>query len=82
MTVVALLWGILAILGMLLGFIPCLGAFNGLNIPVSAVGALVSLFATARAKPTSRGTAIVGLVLCLVAMTFGMFRLKLGGGVF
>lgn len=45
MQLVSLLWGILAISGMLVGFIPFLGALNWLNIPFAGVGVIVAALA-------------------------------------
>ena len=42
MQVLSLLWGILAIVGMVVGFFPCLGSLNWLNIPFAGVGIIVS----------------------------------------
>jgi hypothetical protein len=79
--VISLVWGILAIFGMVIAFTPCLGAFNWLNIPFAGCGVLFGGFAVAKSGPRMRGIAIAGLVLCLIAVMFGMFRLKLGGGL-
>jgi len=81
MQTLSLVWGIFAIIGMLVGFIPCLGALNWVNIPFSAIGIIVSgvAFANAPAELKSRST--VGLICCIVALFFGIIRLVLGGGV-
>ena len=42
MQVFSLLWGIVAIIGMLIGFVPLLGALNWLNIPCAGVGIIFS----------------------------------------
>lgn len=65
------LFGILSILGMLLGFIPLLGWLNWLIIPIAVVGLLFSL------GGKSKG----GTILCVVAIIFGIMRLILGGGI-
>jgi len=77
MQLLSLVWGILAIVGMIVGFIPCLGALNWLNIPFAAIGGVA--VGTAGNEP--KGSAVAGLVLCVVAMLFGIIRLVLGGGV-
>jgi len=71
MKFLGLLFGILAALGMLLGFIPLLGWLNWLNIPLAIIGLIFSAIAK------SSG----GKVLCSVAIIFGILRLILGGGV-
>jgi len=78
----SLIWGILVIVGMLVGFIPCLGALNWLNIPLAGVGLIVSVIALATAtKDENKGGSVAGIVCCGIAMFFGIIRLILGGGV-
>jgi hypothetical protein len=79
--VLSLVWGILAIIGMIIGLFPCLGALNWLNIPFSAVGLIVSIVVLNKANPGQKGCPIVGLVFCIIAVVFGIVRLVAGGGV-
>lgn len=81
MQILSLVWGILAVIGMVVGFFPCLGALNWLNIPFAGIGILVSAIALATARDESKGGSIAGLVCCIVALFFGIIRLVLGGGV-
>lgn len=81
MQVLSLIWGILAILGMVVGFIPCLGALNWLNIPFSSIGIIISSIALGTAGEKPKGSSIAGLVCCAIAVFFGIIRLILGGGV-
>lgn len=81
MQVLSLLWGILAMVGMVVGFFPCLGSLNWLNIPFAGVGIIVSGIALGTAGNQSKSTAAAGLVCCIVALFFGIIRLALGGGV-
>ena len=81
MGIVSLVWGILAIIGMFIGFIPCLGWLNWLNFPFAGVGAIVSGIALATSKDTNRGASLAGLVCCGSAMVFGAIRLIIGGGI-
>lgn len=81
MQVLSLLWGILAALGMVVGFFPCLGSLNWLNIPFAGVGIIVSGLALHGADSDSKSSSTAGLVLCVVALFFGIIRLALGGGV-
>lgn len=81
MQVLSLLWGILAIVGMVVGFFPCLGSLNWLNIPFAGVGIIVSGLALA-AGDSSKSSGVAGLVCCIVALFFGIIRLALGGGIF
>ena len=79
MKILSLVWGILAILGLGVAFIPCLGSLNWLNIPFAVVGAIISY--TARSQPGSQNAATVGLVLNGIAIVLGVLRLMLGGGI-
>lgn len=81
MHVVGLIWGILAVLGMLVGFIPCLGALNWINIPFAGIGIIVGGVAYSRAFEDDKRSAMAGLILCTVALFFGLIRLVLGAGV-
>ncbi len=81
MQILSLVWGILAIIGMLVFFLPCLGAFNWLHIPFSAVGLIISIVALATAKTPNRTGAVVGIVCCSIAIVLGLIRLAVGGGV-
>ena len=81
MQTLSLVWGILAILGMIVGFIPCLGAFNWLNIPFSGLGLIFSVIALASSDEQNRGAAIGGTICCAIAVMFGIIRLVIGGGV-
>jgi hypothetical protein len=65
---------------MLIGFIPCLGALNWLNIPFAGVGIIVSAIALGTCDVDKQG-AVAGLVCCSIAVMFGFVRLILGGGV-
>jgi hypothetical protein len=81
MQVLSLIWGIFAILGMLVGFMPLFGALNWLNIPFAGVGAIVSAIATGRSQVEPKGKSIAGLICCGIAVIFGLIRLVLGLGV-
>ncbi len=81
MQILSLVWGILALCGMFVGFFPCLGALNWLNIPFSVVGLIVSVIALASGKPGNRGGSTAGVVCCAVAVMFGLIRLIAGGGI-
>jgi hypothetical protein len=81
MHIVGLIWGILALIGMLIGFVPCLGALNWINIPFSGIGIIVSALAYSRGTEDEKGSAIAGLILCIIASFFGLIRLFMGGGM-
>ncbi len=81
MLVLSLVWGILAALGMVVAFFPCLGSLNWLNIPFAAAGLILSIVAVATSKQERKGAGVAGLVLCAMAVLFGLIRLALGGGI-
>ena len=79
---VSLVWGILAIIGMVVGFMPCLGALNWLVIPFAVVGLVVSATAMRRSEGAGKGASKAGLVCCGAAAVVGFVRLGFGGGFF
>jgi hypothetical protein len=81
MQVLSLVWGVLAFIGMIVGFIPCLGALNWLNIPFAGIGLVISLVAAASARGGNSGAAIAGAVANGIAVVVGLIRLVLGGGI-
>ena len=83
MKIISLFWGILSLIGMIVGFIPCLGAYNWINIPFASIGLIFSIIAIVNSRPDeSKGSATAGLIMCAAAMIFGLIRLSLGGGIF
>ena len=80
LSTLGLVWGILAILGMVVGFIPCFGSLNYLNIPFAVCGLLFGVLAVALSS--DKEYAIAACVLCAVAIFLGSIRLVLGFGVF
>lgn len=81
MQILSLIWGVLAVFGMLVGFVPCLGALNWLNIPFAGIGVIVSGIAYGITKDGSRTGSVAGMVCCAIALFFGIIRLVIGGGV-
>jgi hypothetical protein len=81
MQMVALIWGMLAFLGMIVAFTPLLGILNWINIPFAAIGLVLSLIALLQSGVNKRGGAIVGLACCAAAVWIGVLRLKLGFGI-
>jgi len=79
MGTVAIVWGILSLVGMLVALTPCLGSLNWLNIPFSGIGLILSIVAATQPENKSKG--IAGIVMCFIAIAFGLVRLLLGGGV-
>ncbi len=82
MQVLSLVWGILAIVGMIVAFFPCLGSLNWLNIPFSGLGLIISIIALVTTKEDKKGMSIAGIVLTAIAVIWGTFRLIAGGGIF
>ncbi|MBP7500345.1 MAG: hypothetical protein KA796_10860 [Chryseobacterium sp.] len=81
MKTASLVMGILAIFGMLLGFIPCLGSFNWINIPFSLVGLVISIVAFVKDDNLPKNYATAGIIMCGTAVFLGGIRLILGGGI-
>jgi hypothetical protein len=81
MHMLALVWGILSICGMFVGFVPCLGALNWLTIPFGAVGLLVSIIAHGKATQDKKGMAMAGIVMNGIAVVLGGIRLVAGAGI-
>ena len=80
LSILSLIWGILAIIGMAVAIIPFLGALNYLNIPFAVLGLLFSLFALI--VSSKKELAVAGCVLCGVGIFLGAIRLVLGFGIF
>ena len=81
MQTLSLVWGILAILGMLTAFFPCFGSLNWINIPFAGIGLIVSIIALATTKESRKGGSIAGIICCGIAIFFGLIRLIAGGGI-
>ncbi|MDR2037856.1 MAG: hypothetical protein LBQ60_08030 [Bacteroidales bacterium] len=62
---------VFALFFMFLAMIPFLGWLNWLNIPFAVVALLISIIGRFRG----------GMILCLVVILVGMFRLKMGWGI-
>ena len=71
MNLFSIIIGVVALLGALVGFIPLLGWFNWLVIPLAVVGLILGLLATSN---SGRNVNLVVLVLAVI-------RLFLGGGL-
>ena len=80
LSIFSLVWGLLAIIGMAIGIIPCLGRFNYLNIPFAVVGLLFSVLVAVLSS--KKELAVAGSLLCAVAILIGAIRLVIGFGVF
>jgi hypothetical protein len=81
MGLISLLWGVFAMLWMLLALVPLLGWGNWFLIPFAAVGALIAALAIAFTSPEKRGRAKAGLMLNGIVIIVAIVRLNLGGGI-
>ena len=81
MGLISVVWGIVAMLWMVLAFIPLLGWGNWFMIPFAVVGAIIAAIGMAMSSPANRGRAKTGLILNVVAIVVGAIRLSLGGGI-
>ncbi|MGI6454866.1 MAG: hypothetical protein ACOX5R_04500 [bacterium] len=75
-----LLIGIISALLMVIAFLPCLAWGFWIIIPIAGLGVIVNGVALASAGH-NRGAAVAGLILCIIVMFFGLFRLFVGGGI-
>jgi hypothetical protein len=82
MRFISFVWGLLAMAGFLFGLIPCLGAWNWINIPFAVIGLIISIVAVTTSSPRHKGPAIAGLIFCTIAVAVGALRLLLGFGIF
>ena len=73
--------GIVALSFMLVGFIPCLGWLNYINIFLSFITLILGIVAIVSAKTdTDRSAAFLGVALVVIAFFLGTGRLIIGGG--
>jgi hypothetical protein len=72
---IALVWGILSIIGMALGFVPSLTAWSWVNLPFAVLGASVGIASIFVRKIGGSKFAVIGIALCMVASIVGLLRL-------
>jgi hypothetical protein len=82
MQALSLAWGILALCGMVVGFIPCFGWMNWFNIPFAFAGLICGIIAHAVTPSPNRQSSTVAIVLCVLAILLGSKRLVAGFGIF
>jgi hypothetical protein len=75
MNIAGLSLGLVASVMMVLGLIPCFGAINWLVIPLAVIGIVLSGVGLSQSPSGQKGAATAGLVLSIVAATFGAVRL-------
>lgn len=81
MGLISLLWGIFAMVWMVVALIPFLGWGNWFLIPFAAVGAIIAAIGIATTRAENRGRAKAGLILNGIVIVVGIARLGIGGGV-
>ena len=81
MGLISVLWGIVAMLWMVLALIPLLGWGNWFLIPFAAVGAIIAAIGIMFTSRENRGRAKTGLILNGIVIVVGIIRLSLGGGL-
>jgi hypothetical protein len=79
MQIIGLILGIFAVITMFIAFIPLLGWMNWVNIPFAVLGLIFSLIGVATSKG-NRNAGISGIILCGIAIAFGILKLKTCGG--
>jgi hypothetical protein len=78
---VSMALGLVVLLGMFAGLVPCLGWLNWLNIPLALAALIVSTIAMVNHKVGPPTRSVVGMVLSVIAVVVGALRLLLGGGL-
>lgn len=81
MGMISLLWGIVAMVWMVIALIPLLGWGNWFLIPFAAVGLVIAGIGIALTRAGNRGRAKAGLVLNGLVIVVAVVRLSIGGGV-
>lgn len=81
MGLVSVVWGIFAMVWMVLALIPLLGWANWLLIPFAAVGAIIAAIGILFTSTPNRGRAKTGLLLNGIVIVVAIVRLGIGGGV-
>jgi hypothetical protein len=81
MGLISVLWGIFAMLWMLLALVPLLGWGNWFLIPFAAVGAIIAALGVVFSGSGGNGRAKAGLILNGLVIVVAVVRLHLGGGV-
>ena len=80
MGVISIIWGVMALLWMVLSLIPFLGWGNWFMIPFAAIGAIIAAIGLMFTRAENRGRAKAGLWINLIAIVVGVVRLSIGGG--
>lgn len=81
MQTASFIWGVLALVSMLVALTPCLGALNWLVVPFAGLGLIFSVVVFAIDRKPNKAGAIAGIISCATAMVVGFLRLVIGLGV-
>ncbi len=82
MSKAGLIIGIIAIIAMVIGYIPCLGWTFWVTLPVALVGLIFSLTGLIQNDPYARQqkqSAGIGFALNIITLIFGFIRWAIGG---
>ena len=81
MGLISVLWGVVAMVWMVLALIPLLGWGNWFLIPFAAVGAIIAAIGILFTSDAKTGRAKTGLLLNVIVIVVGIVRLAIGGGI-
>ena len=81
MGLISVLWGVVAMIWMVLALIPLLGWGNWFLIPFAAVGAIIAAIGILFTSDAKTGRAKTGLLLNVVVIVVAIVRLGIGGGI-
>ena len=81
MGLISVLWGVVAMIWMVLALIPLLGWGNWFLIPFAAVGAIIAAIGMLFTSNAKTGRARTGLLLNGIVIVVAIVRLGIGGGI-
>ena len=81
MGLISVLWGVVAMIWMVLALIPLLGWGNWFLIPFAAVGAIIAAIGILFTSNARTGRAKTGLLLNGIVIVVAIVRLGIGGGI-
>ena len=82
MGLISVLWGVVAMVWMVLALIPVIGITNWLLIPFAAIGAIIAAIGMLFTSNAKTGRARTGLLLNGIVIVVAIVRLGIGGGIF
>ena len=81
MGLISVLWGVVAMIWMVLALLPLVGWGNWFLIPFAAVGAIIAAIGLLFTRSANNGRAKAGLILNGIVIVVAVWRLGLGGGL-